>query len=299
MRFGAIDIGSNAMRLLIAEAHEENGHASLKKLSLIRVPVRLGETVFTSGLITPIKIKKLTKSINAFKLLMEVYGVEDFKICATSAMREAKNQQEVLDKVKLGTGETIDVIDGQLEASLIHSTFETLEFDLSQDYLYIDVGGGSTELSLLRNGKAIHSKSFKIGTVRSLKKKVEDADWKEMLEFAAELGRKSNRLKAIGTGGNINKLVKLSPVNNLTGLKFEELSGIMKDLEKVGLRERMRKFDLKADRADVIIPAGHIYIDVMNASGISEIRVPKLGLSDGIVYDLYRKYLKNSLKNKK
>ncbi len=290
MRFGAIDIGSNAMRLLIAEAHEEGDHSTLKKLSLIRVPVRLGETVFTTGLITPLKVKKLTKSINAFKLLMEVYGVEEFKICATSAMREARNQEEVLKKVKELTGEDIDVIDGQVEAKLIHSTFETLEFDLNKDYLYIDVGGGSTELSLLRNGKAVKSKSFKIGTVRSLKKKVEDGDWKEMIDFAEELGKDTQGIEAIGTGGNINKLVKLSPLNNLTGLKYTELADIMHQLEAVGLKERMRKFDLKADRADVIIPAGHIYLDVMRAAGIAEILVPKLGLSDGIVYDMYKKH---------
>ncbi len=290
MRFGAIDIGSNAMRLLVAEAQEEDNHSVLKKLTLVRVPVRLGETVFTKGIITPIKIKKLSKSISAFKLLMEVYGVEDYRICATSAMREAQNQQEVLDKVKQLTGEDILVIDGQLEANLIHSTFETLVFDLSKDYLYIDVGGGSTELSLLKHGKPVKSKSFKIGTVRSLKKKVEDGDWQEMLDFATELGKKTKGLQAIGTGGNINKLVKLSPLNNLTGLDFGELAGIMHRLEKVGLKERMRLFDLKADRADVIIPAGHIYLDVMKAAGIEEILVPKLGLSDGIIYDLYKKY---------
>ncbi|MES2629121.1 MAG: hypothetical protein V4616_09160 [Bacteroidota bacterium] len=290
MRFGAIDIGSNAMRLLIAEAREEDNHATLKKLTLIRVPVRLGETVFTTGLVTPLKIKKLSKSISAFRLLMEVYGVEQYRICATSAMREARNQAEVVEKVKALTGETIQVIDGDEEADLIHSTFETLVFDLNKDYLYIDVGGGSTELSLLRQGKAIHSRSFRIGTVRSLKKKVDDADWQEMLAFAGELGKQSQGIQAIGTGGNINKLVKLSPVNNLSGLQFAELSGIMGQLEKVGLKERMRQFDLKADRADVIIPAGHIYMDVMKAAGIDEILVPKLGLSDGIIYDLYKKH---------
>jgi len=290
MRFGAIDIGSNAMRLLVAEAQEEDNHSILKKITLVRVPVRLGETVFTKGVITPIKVKKLSKSISAFKLLMEVYGVEDYRICATSAMREASNQIEVLEKVKQLTGETIDVIDGQLEASLIHSTFETLVFDMSKDYLYIDVGGGSTELSLLKHGKPVKSKSFKIGTVRSLKKKVEDSDWTAMLDFAGELGHKTKGLEAIGTGGNINKLVKLSPLNNLTGLHYGELAGIVHRLEKLSLKERMRQFELKSDRADVIVPAGHIYLDVMKAAGIEEILVPKIGLSDGIIYDLYKNF---------
>ncbi|HEX4888463.1 MAG TPA: exopolyphosphatase [Luteibaculaceae bacterium] len=288
MRIGAIDIGSNAMRLLIADAYEEHGQARLKKLSLIRVPVRLGETVFTQGSIPAYKIKKLAKSIHAFVLLMEVYGVVDYRICATSAMREAQNQQEVLEQVKKLTGCQIEVIDGDEEAQLIHSTFETLAFDFSKVYLYIDVGGGSTELSVIKEGKPIVSQSFKVGTVRSLKKTVHADDVAAMLRFAQEMTADFGQMQAIGTGGNINKLVKLGPINNATAMNFSELSRLVGDLSKVGLMERMRVYDLKRDRADVIVPAGKIYIDVMKSAGIEEILIPKLGLSDGIIYNLYQ-----------
>ncbi len=290
MKLGAIDIGSNAIRLLISEVESENNKDSIKKLALVRIPLRLGEGVFTSGKITPLKAERLAKSIKAYRLLMEVYGVEHFRACATSAMREASNGDAVRKQIKDFADVDLEIIAGKEEADLIHSTFKTLDIDLSKDYLYIDVGGGSTEVSLLKKGKPAMSKSFNVGTVRMLKGKDTPEAWEEMLAYAKELGAKGKKLQAIGSGGNINKYVKLGPLNHLKALKVGQLEDLYEELSALGIAGRMRQFDLKADRADVIVPAGKIYLEVLRAANIKQINVPKLGLSDGIVYDLYKKH---------
>ena len=293
MKLGAIDIGSNAIRLLISEVSQIDKKDTIEKLTLVRIPLRLGDGVFTSGKISPLKAERLAKSIQAFRLLLEVYGVEHYRACATSAMREASNGEEVRNQIKKFAGVDLEVIAGNEEAALIHSTFHTLDIDLSKDYLYIDVGGGSTEVSLLKKGKPVLSKSFNIGTVRILKGKDTPEAWAEMIEFSRELGTKGKKLQAIGSGGNINKYVKLGPLNHIKALKVGQLEDLYEDLSALGIASRMKAYDLKADRADVIVPAGKIYMEVLRAAGIKQINVPKLGLSDGIVYDLYKKHFKN------
>ncbi|TXC81605.1 Ppx/GppA phosphatase family protein [Luteibaculum oceani] len=294
MKYGAIDIGSNAMRLLIAEARKKGGKTTIKKLQLVRVPVRLGEEVFEQGKISEYNAVRLAKSINAFKLLMQVYGIKNYWTCATSAMREAENQKQIVDLVHSLTDVEIEVISGAREAKLIQSTFETQNLDLSKKYLYIDVGGGSTEISVLHDGVAVANKSFKIGTVRILKGKVKNKVWEEIAEFAEEQKNGEDDLIAIGTGGNINKLVKLAPNSNTRSREIttEDISNLVSELEPMSVEERMDVFDLKEDRADVIVPAGKIYKTVLENAGLGKIVVPKIGLSDGMVYYMskFKKY---------
>jgi len=289
LRYGAIDIGSNAVRLLIAEVIEKKGKARIIKTALVRVPVRLGDSVFTTGKISPIRIKKLSKTMEAFRLLMEVHGVEQHLCYATSAMRESLNAKEVVEKVRKDSAISIEIIDGRKEAKLIQSTFETIALDFSKTYLYIDVGGGSTEISLLEDGKPVRSKSFPLGTVRLLKGKVDVKVWKEILDFAKVNGDGENVI-AIGSGGNINKLIKLSDSPKQSReMNLEQLQGITGSLEKMSVSKRMDVYDLRVDRADVIVPAGEIYKRVMEAAEIDSIVVPKVGLSDGMVYSMYKR----------
>lgn len=288
MKYGAIDIGSNAMRLLIAEVKAQNGKTTLKKVQLVRVPVRLGAEVFDNGKISEYNAVRLAKSINAFKLLTQVYGVKHFWACATSAMREAINQKEIVHLVEELTDVEIEVISGAREAKLIQSTFETQNLDISKTYLYIDVGGGSTELSVLKNGQPVASKSFKIGTVRLLKEKVHKSVWKDLVDFAQEQVGQSEDLVAMGSGGNINKLVKLAPNSNIRSrdISLKDIQGLLKELEPLTVEERMDLYDLKEDRADVIVPAGLIYETVLRKTNLDSIFVPKIGLADGMVYHM-------------
>ena len=288
MKFGAIDIGSNAMRLLIAEARRTNGKTTIKKLQLVRVPVRLGAEVFDNGRISEKNGIRLAKSINAYKLLLQVYGVKHFWACATSAMREASNQADILELVHSLSDVEIEVISGAREAKLIQSTFETQKLDLDKTYLYIDVGGGSTEISVLESGQAIANKSFKLGTVRLLKEKVKSKVWEEMAEFVQEQGQEFKELIAVGTGGNINKLVKLAPTSTSRSreVSLTDIDALITELEPMSVEERMETYDLKEDRADVIVPAGKIYKTALEAANIDKILVPKIGLADGMVYHM-------------
>ncbi len=288
MKFGAIDIGSNAMRLLIAEARRTHGKTTIKKLQLVRVPVRLGAEVFDNGRISEKNGIRLAKSINAYKLLLQVYGVKHFWACATSAMREASNQADILELVHSLSDVEIEVISGAREAKLIQSTFETQKLDLDKTYLYIDVGGGSTEISVLESGQAIANKSFKLGTVRLLKEKVKSKVWEEMAEFVQEQGQEFKELIAVGTGGNINKLVKLAPssTNRSREVSLTDIHSLLQELEPMSVEERMETYDLKEDRADVIVPAGKIYKTALEAANIDKILVPKIGLADGMVYHM-------------
>lgn len=290
MRFAAIDIGSNAVRLLIADIIESEDDLNIKKLSLTRVPVRLGSSVFETGRISGSKAKRLAKTMKAFRYLIDVYNVKDFKACATSAMREASNSDDVKKRVKDYAGMDIEIINGQTEANLIFSTFKTQKLDKAKTYLYIDVGGGSTEITLLKDGKRVRGRSFRLGTVRILKGKDKPKVWKEMNKWVVEITKGEKDITAIGTGGNINRYFKMS------GLKYGDLmdSKTMKKLhdevKEMTFDERVSKLRLRPDRADVIVPAGEIYMQVLNASKIEEMSVPKIGLSDGIALYLYRKY---------
>lgn len=290
MIFGAIDIGSNAVRLLLADVTEYDGYVHIKKLSLTRVPIRLGASVFESGEISEVKLDKLSKTMKAFNYLMEVYQVKDHMVCATSAMREAKNSKEIIAKIKDYSGIEINVIDGQREADLIFSTFETQNIDPSKNYLYIDVGGGSTEVTLLKGGQRVAAKSFKIGTVRIIKRRVLPEAWEEMSEWVKEVTANEGEVIAIGTGGNINRMAKLSGMAFGEYMTRERLVEIHGKIAEMSFKERVRTLRMRSDRADVVVPAGEIYLQILNTAGIDKMMIPKVGLSDGMVLSLYHKH---------
>lgn len=288
-RYAAIDVGSNGMRLLIAKVVEVNGVTSVQKLSLVRVPIRLGEDVFNEGVISEDKKEKFIKTIKAYKLLMDIYQVKDFRAVATSAMREAKNGNEIANLIKKETDIDISLIDGKIEADLIFSTIYTQNINKNDSYLFIDVGGGSTEITIFNKGKRVESKSFKIGTVRLLQEKVEDKNWNELDNWLNNVVNSDKDFKAIGTGGNINRYFKLSRNAHLEPIKLDVLEELYTNLNSLTKEERAEKFRLRYDRADVIVPAGKIYLTILKKCGIDEIIVPKIGLSDGIVYYLFKR----------
>lgn len=292
MRFGAIDIGSNAVRLLIADVIETEDDLIIKKLSLTRVPIRLGSSVFEKGSISSSKAKRLAKTMKAFRYLLDVYDVKGYRACATSAMREATNSDEVIARVKYYANVDIEVINGRTEADLIFSTFKTQKLDPSGTYLYIDVGGGSTEITLLKNGHRVHARSFKIGTVRILKSNIKPTIWTEMEEWVTEITKDEKDMVAIGTGGNINRLFKMSKLNYGELMGFDELAEMHEYLKTLSFNERIIKLNLRPDRADVILPAAEIFCRVMGKAKVDHISVPKIGLSDGIALYLYRQHLK-------
>ncbi len=277
------------MRLLIGDVVERDDHPVIKKTSLVRVPIRLGADVFDSGLISAAKRDQLIKSLKAFRLLTEVYGAHYLRCCATSAMREAKNGQEVLARVEMESGVHIEMIDGRMEADLIMSTFWTQDLLKDRNYLYIDVGGGSTELTWIENGKRKHSSSFKIGTVRTLQNKVDEREWSAAAEFLGEIRNANERLTAIGTGGNINRIFKENRNGYGEPLSRADIRSQRDRIASYSFDDRVKVLRLRADRADVIIPAADIFLRVMEEAGIEEVFVPKVGLADGIVYDLYTK----------
>lgn len=277
------------MRLLIGDVVERDDHPVIKKTSLIRVPIRLGEDVFGNGAIGNAKRDQLIKSLKAFRLLTEVYGVHYLRCCATSAMREATNSEAVLARVEMESGVHIEAIDGRTEADLIMSTFWTQDLLKDRNYLYIDVGGGSTELTWIENGKRKHSSSFKIGTVRTLQNKVDAREWDAAAEFLAEVRNANESLTAIGTGGNINRIFKEN--KNPFGQPLSRMDIRMQRdrIASYSFEDRVKVLRLRPDRADVVIPAADIFLRVMEEAGIEEVFVPKVGLADGIVYDLYTK----------
>lgn len=287
-KFAAIDIGSNGVRLLIANVIEyQDRETEFKKSSLIRVPIRLGEDVFTLGKISEKNTKRMIDAMNSFKLIMGVYGVEKFKACATSAMREAENGEEVVEKIKQETGVCIEVIDGDREAEIISLTELHTLIKSNKSYLYVDVGGGSTEFTFFVKGKKLASKSFPLGTVRLLDKKVTEETWIDAEQWIKKYSEKRKNLSLIGSGGNINKLFKMS--GKLTGKSLSQvyLKTYFDFLSNMSYEERISQLDLNPDRADVIIPAAKIYLTAMEWSGAKRIYVPKIGLSDGIVRGLY------------
>lgn len=288
MKLAAIDIGSNAARLLITEVEEnEKGVPQFNKLNLVRVPLRLGFDVFETGDIPKAKINKVVETIKAYKHLLSIYEVKYLKACATSAMRDAKNAEDIIRKVKMETGIEIRVISGDEEASFIYENHIAENLAKDYSYLYIDVGGGSTELTFFNAGKLMFKESFNIGTIRLLKNQVNDKMWDEMKEFI-KLGTKGiNGIIAIGSGGNINKVFSLSKKKEGKPLSIELLRDYYKEFSSFSLEERMKQYKLREDRADVILPAIQVYINVMRWANIEEIYVPKIGLADGLVHMLY------------
>ena len=288
MRLAAIDIGSNAARLLISEVLVNRiGDPEFLKLNLVRVPLRLGFDVFETGEISKEKTDMILQTIKAYKHLISAYDVKHVKACATSAMRDARNAADIIRRVKLETGIEIEVISGELEASLIYENHIAENLSKEESYLYIDVGGGSTELTFFCDGKLVFKKSFNIGTIRLLKNMVTTEMWDEMKDFLKARTKGFKHVTAIGSGGNINKIFSLSKRKEGKPLPFQLLRDYYKELSSFSLEERMHVYRLREDRADVIVPALLIYLNVMRWVDCEEIFVPKIGLADGLIHHLY------------
>ncbi len=288
MKLAAIDIGSNAARLLISEASPKaNGEMDFTKVNLVRVPLRLGIDVFATGTISGKRADSLVNTIKAYKLLLDVYEVKYLKAAATSAMRDATNGLQILDRVKRETGMDIRVITGQEEASYIYENHVAENMDKTKSYLYIDVGGGSTELTLFSGNRLVFKESFNIGTIRLLQNKVTEQHWQQMKDFLKTQLRGNNQVIAIGSGGNINKIFSLSKRKEGKPLSLDLLKDYYKEFSSFSVEERIHLYNLREDRADVIVPALQIYVNVMRWTDIMEIFVPKIGLADGLVRSLY------------
>lgn len=287
-KFAAIDIGSNAVRLLINNVIESNDkEPQFRKSSLVRVPIRLGQDSFTVGEISENNVERMVDAMKAFKLLMNVHGVEKYMACATSAMREANNGYEITDIIKKEAKIKIDIIDGKREAAIIASTDLHQLLEKNKTYLYVDVGGGSTEFTIFSEGEIVKSKSFKIGTVRLLNKMVKKAVWEEIEKWIKANTKPYNKISIIGSGGNINKLHKLSGRSPGEPLSYIWLNAQYQFLQSLTYDERISELGLNPDRADVIIPATRIYLRAARWCGAKKIHVPKIGLSDGIIKYIY------------
>jgi len=287
-KFAAIDVGSNAIRVLISNIIESKEGVYFHKNALVRAPIRLGEDSFTLGEISKKNIKRMVKAMRAFRLLMKVHGVSHYQAFATSALREANNSIEVIDQIKKKAGIKIEIIDGRKEAEVI-SYSKLSEFLNSQKtFLFVDVGGGSTEFTIINEGKRISSKSFKIGTVRLINDLVDDRVWKAIQGWIEKNAKPYRKITLIGSGGNINKLFKLSNIKEGKPLSLIKLNQIYLELESLTYEERLLKFELNPDRADVIIPAAKIYLKSLEWSGGQKIYVPKFGLSDGMIKYMYK-----------
>lgn len=290
MKLAAIDVGSNAARLLINDVTgTAKGKPEFIKLSLVRVPLRLGFDVFESGTISEEKAQKFVATIKAYKYLLDVYDVpkENLITAATSAMRDASNTAQIIEQVKEETGIAIRVISGEEEATYIYENHFAENLNTQDSYLYIDVGGGSTELTFFSDGKLVTQQSFNIGTIRLLKNQVTQEHWTEMRNFIQKKLKSRHRIAAIGTGGNINKVFSLSKRKEGKPLSLELLRNYYKEFSALSLPLRISTYHLREDRADVIVPALLIYINVMNWAGADEIYVPQIGLADGLIHLLY------------
>ncbi|MCM8569903.1 exopolyphosphatase [Gramella jeungdoensis] len=293
--YAAIDIGSNAVRLLVSTITEKEGmETDFRKTSLVRVPIRLGSDVFLKQKVSDKNIQRMVDTMQAFNLLMKSHGVEKYKACATSAMREAKNGEEVGKLVKEKTGVDIEIIDGSHEAAIIAATDLHALIQNDCNYLYVDVGGGSTEYTLYSNGKTIASRSFKVGTVRMMEDLVEHRTWEEMMEWVKETTKDYDNIDLIGSGGNINNIFKTSGKKEGKPLSLKYLKDYNEKLNSYTYEERITELGLKNDRADVIIPASKIYVNSMKWARAHRIFVPKIGLADGIIKSLHNKSKRKS-----
>ena len=288
MKLAAIDIGSNAARLLITEVtSDEKNDPVFNKLNLFRVPLRLGFEVFETGIISKQKTGMVIQTMKAFKHLANAYEVKHIKACATSAMRDAKNADDIIRKVKLETDIAIEVISGDMEAGLVFENHIAETLDKDHSYMYVDVGGGSTELSFFSNGVLIYKESFNIGTIRLLQNQVHDKTWEVMREIIKTATKGQKEVMAIGSGGNINKVFSMSKRKEGKPLTLELLKEYHKELSSVNLEDRMKLYNLRPDRADVIVPALQIYTNAMRWAGATEMYVPKIGLVDGLIQHMW------------
>jgi len=290
-RYAAIDIGSNAVRLFLCNAVEEHGIYHFKKSELVRIPLRLGDDAFQLKRIPARKATRFVKTMQAFKLLIDVFDPIAYRACATSALREAVNGEELVKQVRKSCGLRIEIITGKQEAELIYSNHVEELLDHNQSYLYIDVGGGSTELTLFDHGRIVFSRSFDIGTLRLLQGKVSKSAFSEMKDWVKEKTEGHAPLTAIGSGGNINKIFKILDRKEKS-LSYARLRDFYDEIRLHTVDERMEIWQLNPDRADVIVPAAKIYLSVMKSAGIKEIIVPQIGVVDGIVHQLHDQHLK-------
>lgn len=288
--YAAIDIGSNAVRLLIKLVEEDTeGKANFRKEMLLRVPLRLGFDVFAMGKISEEKEKNLMRLMKIFRHMMKIYDVKAFRACATSAMRDAQNGKDIIKRIKKKTGIEIEIIDGQEEAKTIYNNHNEYMEDRNGNYMYVDVGGGSTEINLLSQGTLVCSRSYNIGTVRILNQAVTDAEWERLKNDMQELAASYEKTNIIGSGGNINKLYKLADKKDKRKQRItvDTLKKLHEELKALSVEERMEKYQLKPDRADVIVPAGDIFLNIAEWIHATHIYVPVIGLADGIIDELY------------
>jgi len=290
LRFAAINIGSNAIRLFIANVFETKNAPLFKKANLIRLPIRLGNDSFLEGEISQKKIDQLVLAMKAYKSLIEVYNPISYRVCATSAMREAANAKKIVDIIYKETGLEVEIIDGKTEADIIYSNHIAEYLDNHNSYLYIDVGGGSTEISLFSKNKIVASKSFSIGTIRLLYNQVDKDYWNEFKEWVKKATENYKPMLAIGSGGNINKLVKMANKKDNKFINYDNLKSLKDMINSHTIEERIQILDLNPDRADVIVPASKIYLTVMKMAEIERIYIPQIGLADGMVRLLYEDY---------
>lgn len=295
MKIAAIDIGSNAVRLLFCNVMIHEGKTSIKKAELLRVPIRLGEDSFLNKHISQKKADKLVTAMKAFKNLIDVYDAVDYRACATSAMRDADNRYEVVERVRKESGIKIEIIDGKTEADIIYSNHLEQHLDKNNNYLYIDIGGGSTELTMFSNNKPVASQSFNIGTIRMLHNQIEKEYWSYFKNWIKEITAGYKPLIAIGSGGNINKLYKMTCKKPGKPLAVTKLKSLCEMIESYTYEERIQVLGMNPDRADVIIPASKILLTVLKKAEIEKLIVPQIGLADGIVHQLYAKHLEKKL----
>lgn len=296
MRFASIDIGSNAVRLLLSDVITGKGSIIFKKAELVRVPIRLGEDAFTKKKISKEKINRLVVTMQAFKNLIDAFQATSYRACATASLREAKNSKEIVKRVWQKAKIKIEVIDGKTEADLIYSNHVEENLDKKKSYLYIDIGGGSTELTLFSKGKNIASQSFNIGTIRLLHKQVSNKYWDFFREWIKLETKNIHPIIAIGSGGNINKMYKMLEKKSNKLISYKKLKNLGEKIESYTYNQRIKLLGLPADRADVIVPASKILLSVMKAANIEEIIVPQVGLADGLIHYLYEEYKKSKKK---
>jgi len=295
MLFSSIDIGSNAVRLLLANVFEKNGYAVADKASLIRVPLRLGMDVFNTGSISAERVNSLIKTMKAFSYLLEVYQPIALTICATAAMREAANSADIVKRIKEETNLEVKIIDGLTEARIISQYNSNSLLPDGERTMFVDVGGGSTELSVIENHRFIASESFNIGTIRFLYEKVEDKEWERLKKWLIKFRGTNPDMICMGSGGNINKITKLYGSYKNDFIVFKDLQRACKQMEKLSVTERIDLLGLRPDRADVIVPAAKIFIFIMEWARLDKVFAPKIGLADGLVLKTYEDMKKEGL----
>jgi len=290
----AIDIGSNAARLLISEVEQKGKEVTFNRINIVRIPLQLGFDVFEKGFIGSRKRKMLIDTIKAYKQLMKVYEVEHYMACATSAMRDAQNSKEIIKEIEDETSIEIEIISGELEAEIIYENHIAELLDNKDSYLYMDVGGGSTELTLYRNNELVLQKSVNIGTVRLLTNKVTNEAWEELKDTCKMIAKNYAPIIGIGSGGNINKIFSLLRSKDDKYLQSTAVKDMYRDMLQLNVEERMKKYNIKKDRAEVIAPALEIYTNIFKWCNVEQVLVPKIGLADGLIHHLYDLVIKEA-----